>query len=87
MLEIEKYNLSEDDIKFIDAIREDLENLNEVLLAYNGEIFCLEPCMGEVGVCTAPDEFVIFKDLDDALLNFKIDDTPLIEIISDLEFA
>lgn len=87
MLDLTKYALSHEDIEFIDTIRGDLENLNEVLLAYKGEIFCLEPCMGEVGVCTAPDEFVIFKDLDDALIGFEIEGRPLIDIIGDVEFA
>ncbi len=87
MLDLTRYALRQEDIEFIDAIRADLENLNEVLLAYKGEIFCVEPTMGEIGICTAPDEFVFFKDFDDVLLNFKIDDRPLIDIIGDIEFA
>ena len=87
MIDLRKYNLTDEDLEFLDMLKGDLEYSNENLLEYNGKIFSIEPCMDKIEVYTGPDIFETYEDFDDLLLNFKIDGVPMIELIKDIDFA
>ena len=87
MIDLTKYNLSDEDLEFLDMLKGDLEYLNENLLEYNGIAFSIEPCDCKIVVYTDDEVFETFENFDDLLLNFKIDGVPMIELIKDIDFA
>lgn len=88
MLDLTKYDLDDDDIEFVNDLREDIKNQNEIILEYKGKSFVLEPYGKAVQVVVAVDTIVgDYKSFDDLLLNYTIDGKPLIELVKDLEYG
>lgn len=88
MIDLTKYNLNDDDIEFINDMKEDIKNQNEIILEYQGKSFVLEPYGKAVQVVVAVDTIVgDYESFDDLLLNHKIDGKPLIELVKELEYG
>ena len=87
MIDYSLYNLGQDDLAFLNDMKDALENQNEVKLQYKDFSFVIEPS-GETCVVVSYEktlgEFDCFEDL---LLHFSLDGSPLIEKISDVEYA
>ena len=89
MIDFTKYNLDEDDIRFL-AQREDwcIGGQSEIILEYKGRTFVLEPSGKTIQVVEVADEVAgEYENFDDLLLNHKIDGKPLIELVKDLEYG
>lgn len=87
MIDFKKYNLNENDIEFISQLKNDcITCQSEVTLSYNGKSFVLEPRGKAIHVYAYGKDLGDFKDFEDLLLNYKIDEKPLIEIISKLDY-
>ena len=88
MIDFEKYNLNEEDVKFFFEIEDYCINgQSEVVLKYKGKSFVLEPSGEEVSVYAYDKNLGQYKNFDELFLNHKIDGKPLIEIIKDLDFG
>ena len=87
MLDLTKYNLDDDDIEFVKDMKEDIENQNEIILAYQGKTFVLEPSGVAVHVYAYGEDLGDYESFDDLLLNHKIDGKPLIELVKELEYG
>ena len=87
MIDLKKYNLDEDTLRFLEEIRlalsEDYQN--EVELLYKGKYFSLEPINGKVAVFGF-DKKLEFDTIDELFLSFMIDGKPFIEQIADIEY-
>lgn len=88
MIDLTKYSLDDDDIKFI-VQTEDwcINGQSEIVLEYQGKSFVLEPHGKSVQVYAYGEILGEYKDFDDLLLNHKIDDKPLIELIKYIEYG
>lgn len=88
MIDFAKYNLDDDDIEFL-CQTEDwcINGQSEIILAYKGKSFVLEPHGKEVEVYAYGETLGEYESFDDLLLNHKIDGKPLIELIKDLEYG
>lgn len=87
MLDLTRYNLDDDDIEFVEDMKEDIENQNEIILAYQGKSFVLEPRGEAVHVYAYGEVLGYYENFDDLLLNHKIDGKPLIELVKDLDYG
>ena len=87
MLDLIKYNLDDDDIEFVKDMKEDIENQNEIVLAYQGKSFVLEPRGETVHVYAYGEVLGDYESFDDLLLNHKIDGKPLIKLLKDLDYG
>ena len=87
MLDFTKYNLDDDDIEFVKDMKEDIENQNEIILAYQGKSFVLEPSGEAVHVYAYGEDLGDYESFDDLLLNHKIDGKPLIELVKALAYG
>lgn len=88
MIDFNKYNLDEDDIQFY----RDMENCcingqSEIVLAYNGKSFVLEPHGKAVQVYAYGEVLGDYDSFDNLFLNHQIDGKPLIEILKHLEYG
>ncbi len=89
MLDLTKYNLDDEDIAFL-IQTEDwcINGQSEIILAYKGKSFVLEPLGQAVQVVEVADEVSgKYESFDALLLNHKIDGKPLIELVKDLEYG
>ena len=89
MIDLAKYNLDDDDIAFLLEIEDACINgQNEIILEYKGKSFVLEPSGQVVQVVEVADQIAgKYESFDDLLLNYKIDNKPLMEIVKDLEYG
>ena len=88
MLDLTKYNLDEDNIQFIRQTEDwCINGQSEIILDYKGFSFCVEPHGESVEVYSYGKTLGTYKSFDDMLLNFKIDEKPLIELVADLEYG
>lgn len=88
MIDLSKYHLDDEDIEFINDLREDIINQNEIFLEYKGKSFVLEPYGTAVQIVVPVDTIDgDYESFDDLLLNYKIDGKPLIELVKDLEYG
>lgn len=89
MLDFTKYNLDEDDIRFLVQIEDwCIGGQSEIILEYKGRTFVLEPSGKTIQVVEVADEVAgEYENFDDLLLNHKIDGKPLIELVKDLEYG
>ena len=89
MIDLTKYDLEDDDILFIIEIENACINgQNEIILEYKGKSFVLEPFGKAVQVVEVANKIAgIYKSFDDLLLNYKVDNHPLIELVKDLEYG
>lgn len=87
MIDLTKYDFNDEDIEFLNMIKGDIELGNEIYLQYGDRGFVIEPFMNKLNVYAYGEEFGIFDDFDDLFSNFKIDDSPLIELVKELDFA
>ena len=88
MIDLNKYNLDEDDIYVIESIYASCESVTNLSLCYKNKIkFDLDSWDGKtITAYFSDDNFIKFNSVDDLLVNFKIEDKPLIEIIKDVDF-
>ena len=88
MIDLTKYNLEDDDIEFL-IQTEDwcINGQSEIILEYKGSSFVLEPHGKKVEVYAYGKTLGEYASFDDLLLNHKIDDKPLIELIKELEYG
>ena len=88
MIDLTKYNLDNDDIMFL-IQTEDwcINGQSEIILAYKGKSFVLEPHGKCVHVYACGEVLGEYESFDDLLLNYKIDGKPLIELVKDLEYG
>ena len=56
-------------------------------MQYNNYSFCIEPSGDELTVVDTTGEICVYNGFDDLFANFKIEDKPLIDLVSFLEFA
>lgn len=89
MIDFTKYNLDEDDIRFLAQIEDwCIGGQSEIILEYKGRTFVLEPSGKTIQVVEVADEVAgEYENFDDLLLNHKIDGKPLIELVKDLEYG
>lgn len=89
MIDYKQYALDEYDIEFLEDIRLALgeDSQSEVFLRCGVFPILLEPHGREVHVKSRGETLAIFNSVDDMFLNFKIDGTPFIEKISEIEYA
>ena len=88
MIDLTKYHFDDDDIKFLLEIEDGCINgQSEIILEYNGHSFVLEPHGNAVQVYSYGAIMGKYVDFEDLLLNHKIDDKPLIELLSELEYG
>ena len=89
MLDFTKYNLDEDDIRFLAQIEDwCIGGQSEIILEYKGRTFVLEPSGKTIQVVEVADEVAgEYENFDDLLLNHKIDGKPLIELVKELEYG
>ena len=89
MIDLTKYNLDEDDIRFLAQIEDwCIGGQSEIILEYKGRTFVLEPSGKTIQVVEVADEVAgEYENFDDLLLNYKIDGKPLIELVKELEYG
>lgn len=88
MIDFTKYNLDDDDIAFILEIKDScINDQNEIILAYKGKSFVLEPRAKAVRVYAYGKDIGDYDDFDELLMNHKIDGKPLIDLVKDLEYG
>ena len=87
MIDLTKYDLTDEDLKFIGMIKDDIKNQNEIYLQYNGKSFVVEPSMNKLEVYAYGETLGLFNDFDDLFLNYKINGIPLINLVKELDFA
>ena len=87
MIDFTKYDLDDDDIEFVNDLKEDIENQNEIILEYKGKSFVLEPLGKAVRVYAYGEVLGDYESFDELLLNHKIDGKPLIELVHWLEYG
>ena len=88
MIDYSKYNISEDDLEFLENIKEALgENCrNEVFLRYKDFLFMFEPYGDDVGVFSGDKSLGKYKNIEDLFLNFMVDGKPFIERVEDIYY-
>ena len=88
MIDLTKYNFDDDDVIFLIEIENACINgQNEIILEYKGKSFVLEPHGKAVQVYAYGEVLGDYESFDELLLNYKIDGTPLIELVKDLEYG
>lgn len=89
MIDFTKYNLDEDDIRFLAQIEDwCIGGQSEITLECKGRTFVLEPSGKTIQVVEVADEVAgEYENFDDLLLNYKIDGKPLIEFVKELEYG
>ena len=89
MIDLTKYHLDEDDIRFLAQIEDwCIGGQSEIILEYKGRTFVLEPSGKTIQVVEVADEVAgEYENFDDLILNHKIDGKPLIELVKDLEYG
>ena len=87
MIDFSKFHLDNEEIEFINDIKEDINNQNEILLEYKGYSFCIEPSGQELTIVDSKGLVGEYACFDDFLLNQKIDGKPFIEILKELEYS
>ena len=88
MIDLTKYNFDDDDIMFL-IQTEDwcINGQSEIILEYKGKSFVLEPHGKAVQVYAYGEVLGDYDSFDDLLLNHKIDNKPLIELVKELEYG
>lgn len=89
MIDLNKYDLEDDDILFLTEIEDAcINNQNEIILEYKGRSFVLEPLGQAVQVVEVAGEVSgRYESFDDLLLNYKVNGKTLIEIVKELEYG
>ena len=88
MIIYENYNLSDDDIQFLIETEDWCINGQcEIILTYKDKSFVLEPNGKALQVYAYGEILGNYESFDDLLLNHKIDGTPLIELVKELEYG
>lgn len=88
MIDLKKYNLTNEDIIFLKKIEDWCTNgQNEIILEYKKKSFVLEPRGKAIQVYGYGNDLGYYNDFDDLLLNYKIDNKPLIELIPYIDFG
>ena len=88
MIDFTKYNLDEDDKYIIDVIYGNTESQTNLGLCYKHEKhFDIDNYCDKVHVFMNNNEVGTFNDVDELLLNFKIDGKPLIEVVKYLDIV
>lgn len=87
MLNIDKYNVSGDDLEFLTDLTTHLEeNQMSLNLKFNDFSFQIDPCGKYYEVWNCGVLLGKYTSLDDLFLNFKLDNKPFIEQISKIEY-
>ena len=87
MIDFSQYNLSNDDIEFLEYLREELEiSQAPVDLKCGDYSFHIDPGSGGAQIWRYGEMIGDFKTIDDLFLNFKIDGKSFIERISEIEY-
>ena len=87
MIDFIKYNLTENEMLFLEDLRIDLEDSQmPVALKCGNYSFLIEPGNGGAEVWRLGVMIEEFKSIDDLFLNFLIDGKPFIERIAELEY-
>ncbi len=89
MIDLTKYLHDDDDICFVEHLRNGLVDcLCEALLDYKGLVFSVEPCDGKIIVFVEPDIVDSeYETFDDFLVNFLIDGKPFIECVPNIDYS
>ena len=87
MIDFSKYHLHNEEIEFINDIKEDINNQNEILLEYKGYSFCIEPSGQELTIVDSNGLVGEYDCFDDFLLNHKIHGKLFVEILKELEYG
>ena len=89
MIDLTQYNFDDDDIEFLLQIEDwCINGQSEIILAYKGKTFVIEPLGKAVQVVVAAGTIAgEYESFDDMLLNHKIDGKPLVELMKDLEYG
>lgn len=87
MIDLTKYNFNDDELHFLDLIKANIKNQNEIDLQYNDYSFCIEPSGDELTVVDTTGEIGVYNGFDDLFANFMIDGKPLIDLVPYLDFA
>ena len=88
MIDLTKYNLDDDDILFLTEMEDACINgQSEIILEYKEKSFVLEPRGKAVQVYAYGEVLGDYESFDDLLLNYKIDDKPLIELVKELDYG
>lgn len=88
MIDLNKYNLNNDDyIFFEDLIYNLVESQFAITLIFDNSFsFQIDPCGCEFQVWHCGTMISKYKDLDDLLFNFKLDNKPFIEQLNKIEY-
>ena len=87
MIDYNNYDFSQADLDFLEQIKCDCENLNEVILQYNSKSFVIDPHGEKIEVYAYGETLGFYENFDDLILNHKIDGMPLIALIKQLDFG
>ena len=88
MIDLKKYNVNSDDYIFLeDLIFNIVDSQMSVNLIFDNKYsFQIDPCGNEFEVWHLGKKINTFKDLDDLLYNFIIDEKPFIEQLSQIVY-
>jgi hypothetical protein len=87
MIDLSAYHFDQDEMDFLAQIQNDIENLNEVTLQYQGRSFVIDPHGDSIEVYAYGETLGFYSDLEDLFLHHTIGDRPLIELVKVLEFG
>lgn len=87
MIDLTKYVKNQEDLKFLEDIRTELEDLHSsVNLICGGFGFQLDPFCDGVEVWHKGQKLGKYKSVDDLFFNFLLDGKPFIEKVSELDY-
>lgn len=87
MIDLTKYNFDSKSSELVSDIIKGLNNQNEIDLCCKNYFFSIEPANGKFVIFDAEGKKGEYDELGDLFENFKIDGLPLVELVSELDFA
>ena len=88
MIDYSKYQLNEENRKFIKELSYIEEDQTFTILNYNNEFeFCIEMENSKVHIYSEGKELGVFDTIEDMILTFQIDGKPFIELIDKINYV
>ena len=88
MIDYKNYDLNSDDIDFIKELEKScIIEQNEITLECRGNQFVLEPQGKKLEIYAYGKVIGTYTCFEDFLLQYKIDDKPIIELINEIDYA
>jgi len=88
VIDYSKYQLNEENRKFIKELSYIEEDQTFTILNYNNEFeFCIEMENSKVHIYSEGKELGVFDTIEDMILTFQIDGKPFIELIDKINYV